>query len=32
MTQHNITTIVVADNNIIKGVIHIHDCFKEGLI
>ena len=32
MTQNNITTIFVVDDDIIKGVIHIHDCFKEGLI
>ena len=32
MTEYNITTVFVVENSRIEGVIHIHDCFKEGLI
>ena len=32
MTTHNITTVFVVKDSVIEGVVHIHDCFKEGLI
>lgn len=32
MRQHNITQLIVLDNNLYVGVIHLHDLIKEGLI
>lgn len=32
LTQHHISQLVVADNNNYKGVLHIHDLMREGLI
>jgi len=32
MRSNNITQLVVADNNIYKGIIHLHDLLKEGII
>lgn len=32
MRQNSITQLIVADNNTYKGVIHLHDLVKEGLI
>ena len=32
MKEKNISQLVVADNNVYKGIIHIHDIIKEGII
>jgi len=32
MRQHNITQLPVVENNIYKGVIHLHDILKEGVV
>jgi arabinose-5-phosphate isomerase len=31
MEQHNITSLVVTDNNAVAGLVHIHDLIKAGL-
>lgn len=32
MENHSITQMVVVDNNQYKGVLHIHDILKEGIV
>lgn len=32
MRKHNITQLLVVDNNIYKGVVHLHDILNEGII
>lgn len=32
MRKHNITTLLVVDDNNYKGVVHLHDILKEGII
>jgi len=32
MRNNNITQLIVADNNIYQGVIHLHDLLKEGIV
>ncbi|HNY03684.1 MAG TPA: CBS domain-containing protein, partial [Bacteroidales bacterium] len=32
MREHNITQLLVVDRGIVKGVIHLHDILREGII